>query len=152
MNITIEMIEQVLDATGADYYVVKQTLAECDGNVEEAIKAIKEKGAMKEEDVSKENASKEQDISDIVDETCEYADRVVGRLKERIKEGNVDRIRISREGKTLLDIPVNIGVLGGLVGLMTVPWAVIVGVIMAYGMNCKIEVISSDGKNEDIEA
>ena len=184
MELNIEMIEQVIDAAGADYYTAKEALQEHDGNVEEAISAIKEKAeqmaaaaeAAKEEAAqtasSAAESAKEADQlnegqengpdqgpeagaakgQDPVEElfSDEYADRVVGRLKERVKAGNVDLIRISREGKTLLEIPVNVGVIGGLLGLLTVPWAMIIGVVTAYGFNCKIEVIKSDGTSEDL--
>ena len=169
MEITMEMIEQVLDATGTDYYTAKQALIEHDGNVEETIKEVLEKEAAKKtDDASSAAANEAEDIRESTpgqeadDETKnveelfeevfsdEYADNMVNRLKDRVKAGNVDRIRISREGKTIIDVPVNVGMIGGLFGLITVPWALILGVITAYGLNCKIEIITSDGKTEDM--
>lgn len=174
MNITLEMIEQVIDATGADYYEVKQTLLEQEGDVEAAIEAINKKTVSEfndtaepfSEDADVEAADSQEDAADeelgTDDEnhkkedpfkdffSDEYADKMVDRLKEKVKAGNVDRIRISRDDKTIIDVPVNVGMIGGLLGFMMIPWAMIFGIITAYGLNCKIEIISSDGKSEDL--
>ena len=42
MDITIEMIEQVLDATDGDYRQIKQALLDSQGDVDKAIEAVKE--------------------------------------------------------------------------------------------------------------
>ncbi len=158
MELTIEMIEQVLDATGADYQTVKQALTEKEGDVEEAIRAIKESASPEgspdpaepeaEEETTEKAGNAEE--ADPVEElfSDEYADKMVDRLKKRIKAGNVDKIRISKDGKTLLEVPVNVGLLGGLFGLAAVPWAVIIGILTIYGLNCKVEVITADGESE----
>lgn len=191
MELTVQMVEEVFEATGADYKTVKQALTDHDGDVQAAISAIQ---AMKEEEAAAEQAAEEaveteetaaeeaeeeaeagetadstedaegsagesrspfdsieEAIDECADKVDDYAGKVVDILKKRVEEGNVDRIRIlSREGNTILDIPVALGVIGGIFGMITIPWAMIVGVIAAYGLKCKVEIISSDGNSEEM--
>jgi hypothetical protein len=65
------------------------------------------------------------------------ADDLVKKVKELIHEGNVRRILIKDEkGKTLIDIPVTIGI----VGTILAPWLAALGVIGAIATNCIIIV------------
>ena len=73
---------------------------------------------------------------------------VVDRLKEAVKQGNVDRIKVIRDDEVLLNIPVNVGVLGGIIGIATVPWALIIGAIAGVGLGCRIEIVKKDGSSE----
>lgn len=64
-------------------------------------------------------------------------DRVVEKVKEIIREGNVRRITIrNEEGRTLIEIPLTIGVVGAVLAPV---WAAI-GAIAALVANCSIEV------------
>ncbi len=66
------------------------------------------------------------------------SDDLVKTVKQLIHEGNVRRIIIKDEHhKTLLDIPVTIGV----VGLIIAPWLAALGVIAAMVTRCTIIVI-----------
>jgi hypothetical protein len=68
-------------------------------------------------------------------------DRVVEKVKEIIREGNVRRITIrNEEGRTLIEIPLTVGVVGAV--LLPV-WAAI-GAIAALVANCSIEVERED--------
>lgn len=67
------------------------------------------------------------------------------RIEKAIKQGNVDRIRISKGDETILSIPVNVGVIGGIIGLATFPWAVIIGTVATIGYGCKIEIVKKEG-------
>src|SRR5512147_294490 len=68
-------------------------------------------------------------------------DAVVGKLKELLHEGNVRRIIIKNdEGKTLIEIPLTIGVAGAL--LLPV-WAAI-GAIAALAANLTIVIEKVD--------
>jgi uncharacterized membrane protein YvbJ len=65
------------------------------------------------------------------------ADDLVKTVKQLIHEGNVKRIIVKDEkGKTLLDIPVTIGVVGTIIA----PWLAALGVIGALATNCTIVV------------
>lgn len=176
MEITLEMIEKVLDATGKDYHTVKTALLEAEGDVEAAIRSLTELSAEEETETiteteeaentdtraaEPEDAAENEDATDQEEKADpeagpedkkmdDYAEEIIERLKKRIQEGNVDRIKITREGNTLLDIPLNLGLLGGILTIATIPWAVILGVITAFGLNCKIEVVTKDGNSEEM--
>jgi len=62
---------------------------------------------------------------------------VVKKLKELVKEGNIRRIIIkNEEGKTLIEVPLTIGVVGA--ALLPI-WAAI-GAVVALATNCTIVV------------
>ncbi len=62
---------------------------------------------------------------------------LVDRVKELLHEGNVTRVIVKDEaGKTLLEIPATVGV----VGVVLAPWLAALGVIAALVTNCRIVV------------
>lgn len=62
---------------------------------------------------------------------------LVDRVKELLHEGNVTRVIVKDEaGKSLLEIPATVGV----VGVVIAPWLAALGVIAAMVSNCKIVV------------
>jgi hypothetical protein len=68
-------------------------------------------------------------------------DELLKKVKEIIHEGNVNRIIIkNEEGKTYLEIPVTIGVIGALLA----PVFAAVGALAALAVNFKIEVIRKE--------
>ncbi|MGA2573554.1 MAG: DUF4342 domain-containing protein [Candidatus Methanomethylicaceae archaeon] len=73
-----------------------------------------------------------------VEETFSVSsDDLVQKVKELVHEGNVTRIIIKdEEGKTLLEIPVTIGV----IGIVLVPWLAAIGAIAALATKCTIVV------------
>jgi len=63
-------------------------------------------------------------------------------VKRLVHEGNVRRILIKDEqGNRLLEIPVNIGIIGAVLA----PWLAALGAIAAIVTKCTIEVIRVDG-------
>ena len=65
------------------------------------------------------------------------ADNLVSKVKELIREGNVTRIIIrDEEGKTLLEMPVTVGV----IGVVLAPWLAALGAIAALATRCTIAV------------
>jgi len=62
---------------------------------------------------------------------------LVERVRELLHEGNVTRVIVKDEtGKTLLEIPVTVGV----VGVVVAPWLAALGVVAALVTNCRIIV------------
>ena len=62
---------------------------------------------------------------------------LVDRVRELLHEGNVTRIIVKGEkGKTLLEIPATVGVLGTVLA----PWLIALGVIAALVTKCRIVV------------
>jgi len=65
------------------------------------------------------------------------AEDLIKKIKELIHEGNVTRIIVkNEEGKTLLEIPATVGVIGAILA----PWMAALGVIAALATRCTIVV------------
>jgi hypothetical protein len=68
-------------------------------------------------------------------------DRVIGKIRELIHEGNVRRIIIkNEEGKSLIEVPLSVGVVGAVLAPV---WAAI-GAVAALVTSCSIEVERED--------
>ena len=72
------------------------------------------------------------------------------KLKELVKKGNVSRIVISKDDKELVNIPVNVGIVGGVVGLAAAKWVVIAAVLATLGFGCAVQVVKDDGEITDV--
>ncbi len=129
MEITIEAIEKVMEETGVEYKAAKEALLKANGDVDAAIKLI------------------QPDTKDLGDEIK----AVIDELKKKVEEGNVDRIQIRKGDEVVFSVPVNVGILGGIVGLATVPWALIAGAVAAFGFGCRLEVVKKDGTTDEIK-
>ncbi|WP_022766415.1 DUF4342 domain-containing protein [Butyrivibrio sp. XPD2006] len=129
MEITLEAIEKVMEETGVEYKAAKEALTKSNGNVEEAIKLIR------------------PDTIDIGEE----AKAAVEKLKKKVEEGNVDRIQIRKDDQVVLSVPVNVGIIGGILGLAAAPWALIAGSVAAFGLGCKLEVVKKDGTTDEVK-
>ena len=127
MQITLEAVEKVMELTGVDFPAAKEALVKADGDVDEAVKLIAPEGKADDK------------VKDTVD-----------KIKAKVKEGNVDKIQISKNGEIVLSLPVNIGIIGGIVGLAAAPWAFIAATIAALGFGCKIEIVKKDGSTDEI--
>ena len=69
-------------------------------------------------------------------------EEMLAKVKELVHEGNVRRIVIdNEEGRTLIEIPVTVGVVGALL----LPVLAAVGAIAAVVTNCTIRVERRDG-------
>lgn len=73
----------------------------------------------------------------VTEEFSISADNLVSKVKELIHEGNITRIIIKDEkGKTLLEIPATVGV----VGVLIAPWLAALGTIAALATKCTLAV------------
>lgn len=73
-------------------------------------------------------------------------DELVSKLKELVREGNVRRVVIANEeGKTLIEVPLTIGVVGAV--LLPV-WAA-VGAIAAMVADCTIRIERTERSQEE---
>lgn len=129
MEITLEKIELVKDRTGVTYKEAKEALENAGGNVVDAIIAI-------EETVDCTGAKK----------AGAKKDALITKMKEIAKKGNVSKIVVSRDGETIINIPLTVGILGTVVA----PWGMIAGTVAAFGFKCKVEFVKDDGSVVDI--
>lgn len=95
-------------------------------------------GTIIEETTIDEKTKTEEDVKD-------FADDIVAKIKELVKEGNVTHIRIRKDDTVVLNIPMTVGVIGTMLGLAAAPWAVIIATITTIGLKCTVEVEKKDG-------
>ncbi|MBQ9413235.1 MAG: DUF4342 domain-containing protein [Oscillospiraceae bacterium] len=74
------------------------------------------------------------------------ADEVVDRLKELVRKGNVARILVRRGEDLILNIPLNVGIAGTILGITAAPWALIASAVATLGFDAKIELEKTDGE------
>ena len=132
MEITLEKIEIVKDRTGSTYAEAKEALEAAEGSVVDAIIAIE--GKMNEE-------------HDKVDGGSLKDSPIFAKMKEIVDKGNVSRILITKNEKTIVNFPVTAGVIGAVL----VPWGAILGIVAALGAQCSIDFVDADGKVIDID-
>ena len=128
-EITLEKIDIVRERTGATYSEAKEALEACEGNVVDALIYLE---GQKETPVDNMFSSKE-----------EFFDW----LRDMINKGNVNRIRIKKDDKVLIDIPVTAGAAAMLTALIWPP-ILAVGLITAVVTKLTIEIVKSDGTVE----
>ncbi len=129
MEITLEKIELVKDRTGVSYKEAKEALEAAEGSVVDAIIAI-------EDTVDINKGGK----------TSEFAAETMDKIKEMVKKGNISKISVKKGDEAIVNIPVNVGVVGALVA----PWGVIAAAIATVGFKCTVELTTTDGKVIDV--
>ena len=77
--------------------------------------------------------------------------QVIDKVKQLIREGNIRRIRIVHEERTILEIPLTIGAPAAAITIMAAPILAALGAFAALVTECTIEVEKGDdaGKNEE---
>lgn len=129
MEITLEKIELVKDRTGVSYKEAKEALERAAGSVVDAIIEIE---AAIDEAGQKKLTAKGVAIFD--------------EIKELIRRGNVAKVIIRKDEEVVLNLPLNVGI----VGAIAAPLAVIAGVLVAFGTKCEIELVKDDGSIIDV--
>ena len=75
---------------------------------------------------------------------------VINQIKELVRKGNVSKIVVRRKGEVLISIPVNVGVVGAVVGLAAAKWAVLAAVLGTVGFGCSVEIVKDDGETVNV--
>jgi len=65
---------------------------------------------------------------------------LVDKVKQLIHEGNIRRVRVLHEGRTVLEIPLSIGAPAAAVTIMVAPVLAALGAFAALVTECTIEV------------
>lgn len=69
-------------------------------------------------------------------------EELLAKVKELIKQGNVRRLIIkSKDGKTLIEVPLTAGVVGGAALVLLAPVLAAVGAIAALVTECTVVVV-----------
>lgn len=132
MEITLEKVDKVKERTGVSYAAAKAALEATNGDVLEAIILI-EKG-------TEEKAKSTEGKTETVDELKAW-------LKDLIEKGNVSRIKVSKDGDTIVDVPVNAGIAAAVIAVIIPPILAFV-VVAAVVTKVTIEITKQDGSVE----
>lgn len=122
MNITLEMVDEVIARTGASYQAAKAALLETDGDVLEAIVLLEKQEQPEEEHV------------------------LITKLRELVELGKVSRILVEKDGKRVLNIPVAAGVIGGLI--FATP--TIIALTAAIVSGCDLFIINKENEKINV--
>ena len=65
---------------------------------------------------------------------------IVEKVKELVQRGNVSRIVVRKGERVLLNIPVNVGIVGA-----SAKWVLLASILATVGFGCSVEVVKEDG-------
>lgn len=122
MNITLEMVDEVINRTGVNYKAAKEALEKFDGDVLNAIVYL--------EELNQPKGSKKLNGQDIVE-----------KLKTLVNEGMVSQILIEKNGKVVVDLPIVAGAISAVI--FTIP--TVAGIIAAVATGCEIKIVKKEG-------
>ena len=74
------------------------------------------------------------------------ANAALDKIKELVNKGNVSRVVIRKADKTILNVPVTVGVVGAVVGITAAKWAMLAAALATVGFGCTVEVVKDDGE------
>ena len=66
--------------------------------------------------------------------------QLIDKIKQLIHEGNVRKVRLLHEGRTIIEIPLSIGAPAVAVGILAAPVLAALGAFAALVTECTIEV------------
>lgn len=129
IDISLEKLDMIKERTGVSYGEAREALETYDGDVVDAIIYIEEK---------KNNEPSPVDTS--LEQFKEW-------LKNTIEKGNISRIKVKKDDKVIVDVPVNAGVAAGVIAVI---WWPIAAILTATAVVSKvtIEITKDDGSIE----
>lgn len=140
-NITLEQVDVVRERCNVSYAQAKEAIEACNGDVLEAIIYI-------EQNQKKENENSETKENEYAFNAISM-EELKNLIKGLIEKGNVTRIKIKKDDKEILDIPVNAGIAASVIAI-TIPPILAAVVIAAIATQITIEVTKEDGSVEVI--
>jgi len=66
--------------------------------------------------------------------------QLVQKVKQLIHEGNIRKVRLLHEGRTVIELPLSIGAPAAALGIMAAPVLAAIGAFAAMVTECTIEV------------
>ncbi|WP_437130255.1 DUF4342 domain-containing protein [Peptostreptococcus russellii] len=144
-QITIEMVDEVMERLPyVSYRDAKDALLESDGDVLEAV-IILEKSKTFNFDGLKDGIKKEN-INSIGDKFTEETERLREQIVELLKNATSVRLIVEKSDRTILNIPLGVGVLG--VAAMPIP--TLLGLSAAVIANFTVR-IADDNSDAEVE-
>ena len=72
------------------------------------------------------------------------SNEILDRVKQLIHEGNIRRVRLLHDEKTIIEIPLSVGAPAAVVGILAAPLLAAIGAFAALVTECTIEVEKID--------
>lgn len=133
MEITLEKVDKVIERTHVSYADAKAALELNDGDILNAIIYIE--------------SLKKAKVENEINEKSETVEELKVWLKDLIEKGNVTRIKIRKDEKVIVDVPVNAGIAAGVIAIILPPVLAFI-VIAAVVTKITIEITKEDGSVE----
>lgn len=130
-EITLEKIDIIRQRSNLTYAEAKEVLEKNNGNLIDTLIYI------------------EQNNKNILKNISNAGSDLLDTVKDIIKKGNVTRIKIKKDNKVLVDIPVTAGIAAGAIGLGA-PYVLAIAAISALVTKVTIEIEKSNGDVEII--
>jgi len=125
----LSKIDVIRERTGVGYEKARAALAQAEGDVVGAI-------------VFLEKQEKKQ-------WWVVYSQDLVSKLRELIAAGNIRTVRLKHNDKTVLEIPLTVGVAGSVAGFILAPYLALAALIAGWYTKWRIEI---EKKDSDIQA
>lgn len=125
-DITLEKIDIIRERAGVTYAKAKEVLEINEGNIVDSMIYIESN-----------SEDKEKKIYSTLDELTKW-------LKGIINKGNINRIRIKKEDKVLVDVPVNASIAAGVIATVWQP-LIAIGLATATLTTVTVEITKEDG-------
>ena len=71
-------------------------------------------------------------------------------IRAYVQKGNITRIMIRRGADVIVNLPLNAGIVGGLIGAVAAPWALIAAAVATAGFDCTVELVKDTGEIVDM--
>ena len=69
---------------------------------------------------------------------------IFDRLKDLVHEGNIRRVLVKKDGETIVNVPLTVGVVGGVLAL-NAPLLLVATAVATFGFGCTVELVKDDG-------
>ncbi|KYH34537.1 elongation factor Ts, mitochondrial [Clostridium tepidiprofundi DSM 19306] len=132
-DITLEKIDIIRERVNVSYAEAKEALEASNGDVVDALIYIEEKSNRNDEKIYEEFHTTQGEFKQW--------------LKDLVRKGNVSRIKIKKDDRVLIDIPVNAGLAAGILTLIY-PQLLALGILTAVVTKITVEITRKDGTVE----
>lgn len=130
-EITLEKIDLIRQRSGMGYQEAKEALEKNNGNVVDTLIYL------------------EQNQKTFAQNISEVSNELIDTIKDIVKKGNVTRIKVKKDNRLLVDIPVSAGIAAGAITLFY-PSLLVIGAVAAFATKITIEIERPDGRVEVI--
>ncbi|MDK2820888.1 MAG: hypothetical protein PWP31_853 [Clostridia bacterium] len=133
----LEKIDQLRERLGLTYREAQEALERANGDVLQALVEFEEGLKEKEDELQNQLGS--------------WSNKIVDRIRNVMRKGNITRIKIKKDGKSVAEIPATVGALGVLGVLASSELAILAGIssVAALFNKYTLELEHQDGQVEE---